>query len=506
MMRIIAAAMGIAAMTFFAIPAQAKELTAEQAEGKKIYDRLCAGCHGEKGEGDGPAADRLRPRPRNFKIARYKFTYTPFGKMPHDSTLRRWIAEGLPGSSMPGWKDKLSDKEIDSVIEYIKTFSRRFMRKIERGKIAEQLKISSPPEWTAEDIEQGGKLFQKNCEKCHGGEGRGSGLSAVALKHDLGDRIWPRNLTKGWTYRGGNSPGDIFRTIATGITGTPMPAHLSTDPGQEGAMTEEEIWKVVGFVDSIVRRERPEIKEVVVSRFDASGPPESPDDTRWSEIEPRYFPLVSQIIEGERWFKTTLESVSVRSMYGEDRIAILVEWDDPSQSPLPKPNDKFPVNEPDALAVQLPTEIPEGMEKPYFLGGDEKSPVILWKWTNGVAAEVIRGKGILKTEPMPGETQTVKVNAVYNAGRWKAVFTRPLMGGSEGDISFEPGRYIPIAFSAWDGNNGEKDERRAVSIWYWLLLEPPKTMTVYLFPAIVGLLIAASEAALVMKTRNTDKR
>src|SRR3989454_5643010 len=35
-------------------------------EGKKIYFRKCVWCHGVDGAGDGPGADRLWPRPRNF--------------------------------------------------------------------------------------------------------------------------------------------------------------------------------------------------------------------------------------------------------------------------------------------------------------------------------------------------------------------------------------------------------------------------------------------------------
>lgn len=484
--------------------ATADGLTPDQQKGKEVYDKRCAGCHGAEGGGDGPAADRLRPMPRNFKAAKYKFTFNQFGKLPQDSTIARWIADGLPGTSMPGWKDLLSEQDIRNVVAYIKTFSKKFERAEKAGERPAPIKIGSPPKWTEDDIKRGRELFQKNCEKCHGEAGRGSGPSSVGLKDDLGDRIWPRNLTKGWTFRGGSAPGDIYRTVAGGITGTPMPAHLSASPEEKGAMTEDEIWKVAGYVSSIVQRERPQITEVVVSKFAIGALPDDPKDERWSHVEPRYFPMVSQIIEGDRWFKTTLESVFVRSMYNDKEIAILVEWDDPSKSPLPQPNEQFPENEPDALAIQLPTAIPSGMEKPYFLGGGEKAPVTLWKWANGQEPEVLLGKGILKTAKAPGERQTVKVKTDYAAGHWRAVFTRPLKAAAPDDLTFEPGKYIPIAFSAWDGNNGEKDEKRAITIWYWLLLEPPTEMTVYLFPVFAGLLVAAGEAVLVIRTRTRN--
>src|SRR5215468_6327918 len=34
--------------------------------GEKIYQENCAACHGDKGDGKGPQADRLSIKPRNF--------------------------------------------------------------------------------------------------------------------------------------------------------------------------------------------------------------------------------------------------------------------------------------------------------------------------------------------------------------------------------------------------------------------------------------------------------
>ncbi len=404
--------------------AQSKLTEAQAEKGKPIYEKLCVGCHGITGEGDGPAADRLRPRPRNFRGSRFKFTWTNFGKLPQDETLFKWIAEGLnfPATSMPGWSDVLSDEEIWSVVAYIKTFSKKFKRDEKKKRYPKPITIGEAPQWTEADISAGKELFLKNCEKCHGTEGRGSGATAVALKHDFGDRIWPRNLTKGWTYRAGNAPADIYRTIATGISGTPMPAHAD-------ALKPEQIWDIVGFVDSIVDREPPKVQEVILSKFVSGDLPADPNDEAWAAIAPGYIPLVSQIIEGERWFTTTLESVEARSMYNDENIAILVEWDDHSQSPLPAPNSMFPVNEPDALAIQFPTEIPAGMEKPYFLGGSEEKPVILWKWVNGKGAVVQLSKGIMKQDDMPEGNQLISVNTVYDNGKWKSL-VRPKPGGA----------------------------------------------------------------------------
>lgn len=47
------------------------------AYGKEVYERRCIGCHGEKGDGNGPAATFLfNQRPRNFNAGVFKFRLT----------------------------------------------------------------------------------------------------------------------------------------------------------------------------------------------------------------------------------------------------------------------------------------------------------------------------------------------------------------------------------------------------------------------------------------------
>ncbi len=54
--------------------------SAEQIEaGKRVYFTKCVWCHGVKGSGDGPAADRLWPRPRNFNQGTLKSRHTASG-------------------------------------------------------------------------------------------------------------------------------------------------------------------------------------------------------------------------------------------------------------------------------------------------------------------------------------------------------------------------------------------------------------------------------------------
>ena len=53
---------------------------AEQIEaGKRVYFTKCVWCHGVNGSGDGPGADRLWPRPRNFNSGTFKIRHTASG-------------------------------------------------------------------------------------------------------------------------------------------------------------------------------------------------------------------------------------------------------------------------------------------------------------------------------------------------------------------------------------------------------------------------------------------
>src|SRR5260370_17564624 len=69
--------------------------------GKRVYVKWCAGCHGDAGSGDGPAASAMLPRPRNFTGAIYKIRTTATGQLPTDADLLRPIAQRLPRTPIP---------------------------------------------------------------------------------------------------------------------------------------------------------------------------------------------------------------------------------------------------------------------------------------------------------------------------------------------------------------------------------------------------------------------
>jgi cytochrome c oxidase cbb3-type subunit I/II len=206
------------------------------ARGRAVYERRCVGCHGVKGDGNGLAATFLDPRPRNFTLGAFKFRSTPSGSLPTDGDLYRTLTRGVRWTAMPTWHE-LPEKDRIAVIAYIKTFSPRWKEEKPEAPIP----IGEPPKASPELLARGKDLYtQAKCWECHGNGGKGDGPSANNLKDDLGFRIRPADFTKG-QFKGGGDVQDIFRTMTTGLDGTPMPSFADS-------MKEDERWAISYYV------------------------------------------------------------------------------------------------------------------------------------------------------------------------------------------------------------------------------------------------------------------
>ena len=119
---------------------------------------------------------------------------------------------------------------------------------------AEKLKPVYPsapePALDADSIARGKELFvdaaAANCAACHGELGLGDGPTADAYNDDWGYPIRPRNFAAG-VFRVGSESADLYRSIATGINGTPMGAFGST-------IEPEDIWHIVHYVQSLAQQ------------------------------------------------------------------------------------------------------------------------------------------------------------------------------------------------------------------------------------------------------------
>lgn len=249
-----------------------EETTDHLKQGYAVYTQYCVQCHGVNGDGKGPVADYLNPKPRNYRLGIFKFTSTPYGSKPRVSDLAATLRRGVTGTSMPSF-DRLSAEQISAVVDYIIALTHRGELERELAAIAyddgelpdeegiddvvqdilepwqdaaDQLvmPVTPMPPMTEESIRAGHEIFLgKACNKCHGKYGRGGSMGNVEVGTDAwGHKAAAADLSSGM-FHGGGRPIDLYRRIYSGINGTPMPAFENTfeeDPDQ--------IWQLVHFI------------------------------------------------------------------------------------------------------------------------------------------------------------------------------------------------------------------------------------------------------------------
>ncbi len=258
----------------------ADETTDKLKLGYSLYTYYCVQCHGVNGDGNGPVADHLNPKPRNYTLGIFKFTSTPYGTKPRRADLLQTIKRGVAGTSMPSF-DRFSNEQLDAVVEYVLALTYRGQLEKQLAGIAfddEELPddeyleevisdILTPweeagsqlvmpatpmPAMTEDSIRTGHQIFlSKGCAKCHGTYGRGGSMGNVDVGTDAwGNKTAAADLSSGM-FRGGDRFIDVYRRIASGINGTPMPAFAKTFEQDPDA-----IWQLVHFIKETGNRRR----------------------------------------------------------------------------------------------------------------------------------------------------------------------------------------------------------------------------------------------------------
>ncbi len=222
-----------------------KDAYASAEEGKKVFQKYCVICHGDKGDGKGLVGIIHRVEksglvwsiyPRDFTSGVFKFRSTPTGCLSTDDDLMRIVKVGIPRAGMPSHED-VSEADRKAVIEYIKAFSPRW----EEEEPCDPM-MTKKPSWVgnADSVAKGKKIYKEmKCWECHGYEGTGDGPKSDKLKDDWGDKILPFNFTSG-TLKRGSSPENVYMTFTTGLDGTGMPSY-------EDSLKEDDRWHLVSY-------------------------------------------------------------------------------------------------------------------------------------------------------------------------------------------------------------------------------------------------------------------
>ncbi|WP_275099044.1 c-type cytochrome [Sedimenticola hydrogenitrophicus] len=515
-------------------------------KGKELYQFRCEVCHGEQGMGDGIAAERMYPKPRDFSLALFKYKTTPGTTLPRDEDLFNTIKYGLPGTGMPGWGSMMTDDQIRSLLPVIKGFDftsawppegadeaafddeGRYTKSDFRV-ITDQEPHEGQITYSEESLAKGKVAFEKSCSECHGNTGRGNIMSGKQLQDDWGNRIWPRDLTKPWTWRAteAREKGEksreatirnIYTRLSIGIPGTPMPAHRAVEEGNKDPVSLEDRWHIANYVYSLRETTvQPKDGPVVAGMKVAGGVPATLDDQRWSEAPAVTLQLVPNIIKADRLFTPLNDAVTVRALYDDKEIAFLLEMDDRTESRpgieyFTELQDENLEMHPDAFAIQFPRE--DGylsapmVEKPLYRHGDAKHNTTIWYWNAGsvepardAAGMLLEGSGPDKKLKPRDADGSFTAQGAWQDGKWRVLMKRPRDAGN-GDMVFQEGQFMPVSFANWDGSNGEVGSKHTLSTWYWLFLPPEMDVyKVYGLPIGIALLIFLAGLWLVSAQR-----
>ena len=547
----------------FKTGALAPEPSADMIEaGKRVYFTKCVWCHGVDGAGDGPGADRLWPRPRNFNQGTFKIRHTASGELPlfdakkpvpGQNDLFETVTHGLPGSAMPSWEGILTDEQRLQVLSFVTTQlvkDRKFTDQKSESQTILQMGDLKPIAPTEESLKKGAELVvEKKCVECHGADGRGDG-NAFNLKDDWGFSIQPANWHKCWNFRGSRQDPynvkNIFRTFSTGVNGTPMPSFADNT-------TVEERWHIANFVNSLCEREadgtplsidlltdKPKVNFVLSSGVVEGEISADPENEMWTKRARRIIAMGGQITHKPRNFVNRIDDMWMKSVYNDTHIAFMFQWDDRTKSvaegklPWPPTSVNIDVKEQDpktgeegsiamhqnnytvyndAVAMETAVkwkELPAPIKPRYLFGSNEQFPVDIMKWEADGSLRAFKGTGWDKDfEQRDNYEESSKLLfSEWKNGRWTVIIQRPMGNKKDQDYDedtfFEMGQYIPTVFFAWDGHNGDAGRKMAVSAFYYTFLEPPTPREAYIYPIAIAVGVVLLEGWVL--TRRSNKR
>ena len=404
--------------------------------GKGLYVELgCVECHGKLGRGDGTSAPTLVDT-WDFKTwpANLTENWNFRGGSDPEDIFKRFLG-GIAGSPMPAFQG-------DTFYHFGLTPEQS------EQYAALEKKVEDGEELTTEEEELAAQYFEIN-----------DTAATAALDWAEGLEMSPETLK-------------IYNNAMKSVY--------------------EKSWHLANYVKSLSPEKRPEFaigKHVLRSQY-LHGELPALADEMWNTLEFSYYPLFGQILVEPRQFNPSIDSVNVKSFYNDTEVVFLFSWDDKTHNTSEEENEETGKTYQDAIAIQFPVRPPKGPTdpKPYFLWGGKK-PVYLWQWKASAPDTLteLTAKGINNVEEQ--EVQgNFAVESDYTDGRYTLWVKRALKTEDKKDLQLDVATFVPIAFSVWDGGNGDIDTKRVISSWYSFVLEPLPSTRRFIYPPLVALL------------------
>ncbi len=462
--------------------------------GKTVYRRFCIHCHGPRGKGDGAASAYLFPRPRDLSRGIFKLRSTKTNTLPLDSDLARTIRRGIPGTAMPAWGDVFSQQTIRALVEYIRTFSRRFQ--METPEIVVQPGLEPP--FDSRSIRMGQTLYrQLRCGRCHGKRGERQDRLPARIQDAWGGDVPVYNLQDPALYKAGPSGEALYRTLVSGMDGTPMNSY--------DYLSDPERWHLIHYLQSLMKPDPSPTDAPAYSRsMTASRAGKTADlglgSPLWKTVPAATLKLFP-IRVGEK----TVSRVRVQVAATDRVIGFRLQWEDPvPEKAGPGARDFL-----DAAALQFALDGGGLEDLPFFGMGEKDRPVHLWHWRADASQKILsadpsgqsldpgeaslhppgslnlaldpfrespveelnaQGFGTLSVQSL--EDQQIRGEGVWEEGTWTVVFVRRFQTPGPLDVQFTPPGPYRVAVAVWDGHRGDRSSRKMVTLWQTLRLPP----------------------------------
>src|SRR4029079_13612942 len=159
----------------------------------------------------------------------------------------------------------------------------------------------------------------------------------------------PADFTQRWTFRGGPSREDIFRTMTTGLNGTPMPAFGD-------ALTPEQRWAITDYMYSLGESDHAPYSMLINAKHVDDAIDIAKGAASFEGAKVTRVPVVGQIMEPGRDFAPAAHSIQVQAIYDASDIAFLLRWNDMSAETTGSnaPTLAVPIEGGDATTAEAP--------------------------------------------------------------------------------------------------------------------------------------------------------
>ena len=80
-------------------------------------------------------------------------------------------------------------------------------------------------------------------------------------------------------------------------------------------------------------------------------------------------------------------------------------------------------------------------------------------------AEDLKAEGFGNLRARPRIEQKIDAKGIYGAGSYRVTFRRSLTPTGKNSVSLKPGMTVPVGFAVWNGDAGDRDGKKSVTIW-----------------------------------------